>query len=279
MKTNEQEILLDLDEALKQMAEETPEMPEDFHDAWVRAIEESRTDNQPVAEPVPAEAPEKSGRRSFPWAQICSVAAALIVLIGGTAAVRDRKLSEERVVSFASVGLQESTADTFVAQSYNSAAQPGKRDSRVSESASMSADSAPACEEAACEEPVYDAEAAEDSSPAYGETAESAAPAYEKAAEDSAPVYEEAECGEAAPIPDETPAATGKPGALTEKVKEPTFFERISMVFSSGWNSFGDFLSDMGQFLVAALPFLVIFAAAAVVTRLVVKKHKARKKP
>ena len=65
-----------------------------------------------------------------------------------------------------------------------------------------------------------------------------------------------------------------------QNVEEPTFFERISKAFTSGWKDFGEFCMDFAVFTVAALPTLIVLAvlgiAALIIVRAIIKKKKAK---
>ena len=109
-----------LDRLLEQMAEETPEMPADFHAQWVRAVkaeaakreqnedreragdqEQSRTQEQAgdqTAEDFPA---QKKRRLSPAWSRLISAAAVMIFLVGGTLLSRDFLKQEIRIAATA----------------------------------------------------------------------------------------------------------------------------------------------------------------------------------
>ena len=84
------------DRMLEQMAQETPEMPADFHNRWTRAVraeavKEQQADETPAAgdESIPAAGTDgrrQEGRRQ--WRYLLSAAAVFVVLIGGTLLTR-----------------------------------------------------------------------------------------------------------------------------------------------------------------------------------------------
>ncbi len=79
-----------LDMELAQMAEETPEVPEDFHARWTGAVREEASARKP-AENAPDRAPEKgkpAARRQIRY--LLSAAAAFVVLIGGVIIAGDQ---------------------------------------------------------------------------------------------------------------------------------------------------------------------------------------------
>lgn len=63
-----------LDQALRNLSEDVPPMPEDFHAGWMKQVEE--------------EAMEKTRKRT-PWSRILSTAAALVFVVGGTLLTKD----------------------------------------------------------------------------------------------------------------------------------------------------------------------------------------------
>lgn len=63
-----------LDQALRNLSEDVPPMPEDFHAGWMKQVED--------------EAMEKPRKRT-PWNRILSTAAALVFVVGGTLLTKD----------------------------------------------------------------------------------------------------------------------------------------------------------------------------------------------
>lgn len=245
MSKNEQGLLPDIDEALKQMAAETPEIPESFHDAWIRAVKKEKADPQntegtvtPAKSAVP-EIAEMSRKRRIPWTRIGSVAAALAILLAGTAAVRDGRLTREQAARVSASAPMSFSSGTGT----GTAATAGKN---ASEAPVMYADSAAVYEEAE----VY-----KEADAAYEEVAVS----YDA---------EEAECEEAAAEASAEVPADRESKQDIKETEEPSFFGQI-----------GVFFSDMATFLMTALPFIAILAAASIVIRIIVKKRKARKSP
>ncbi len=58
---------------------------------------------------------------------------------------------------------------------------------------------------------------------------------------------------------------------------EPTFGKRISDAFEKGWSAFGSFFQYLAIFFAAAFPFLLILAAAGIITIVIIKICKKRK--
>jgi len=75
-----------LDEELARMAEETPEVPADFHDSWTKMIREEAAAGKPETT-VPK---NRKGRGQLRY--ILSAAAAFVVLIGGAVIARNNGL-------------------------------------------------------------------------------------------------------------------------------------------------------------------------------------------
>ncbi|MCQ2457806.1 MAG: DUF4349 domain-containing protein [Clostridia bacterium] len=89
MKNNEQDTLLTIQDELDRMAEDVPEMPADFHASWMRAVEEDMKNNVSNPETV-TETPKTKATRFNRITKGLAIAAAAVVLIGGTAITRDR---------------------------------------------------------------------------------------------------------------------------------------------------------------------------------------------
>ena len=75
-----------LDEELARMAEETPEVPADFHDNWTKMIREEAAAGKPET------TAEKSRKGRGQLRYILSAAAAFVVLIGGVVLARNNGL-------------------------------------------------------------------------------------------------------------------------------------------------------------------------------------------
>jgi hypothetical protein len=127
-----------LDEELARMAEETPEVPEDFHENWTRMIREEAAAGKPEAETA---APRK-GRGQLRY--ILSAAAAFVILVGGVVIARNNGLLQgktsapETQASAANMLMAEDTVQEAAEAVYDEAEQAGFPE--------MSADSMPAPE-------------------------------------------------------------------------------------------------------------------------------------
>ena len=127
-----------IEEELRQMAEETPETPADFHAKWMSIVEaeimNNETENNPIVTGETNEIPAKT-KKTIHWKRWISIAAAAVVLIGGTAATREyleprRKPSTSNSAgSYASSyktydtepAMMGSGANTYAAMSYEAA--------------------------------------------------------------------------------------------------------------------------------------------------------------
>ena len=78
-----------LDEELARMAEETPEVPADFHENWTRMIREEAAAGRPAAAAKP-----RKGRGQLRY--ILSAAAAFVILVGGVVIARNNGLLQGR---------------------------------------------------------------------------------------------------------------------------------------------------------------------------------------
>ena len=79
-----------LDEELARMAEETPEVPADFHENWTRMIREEAA----AGKPETAAGESRKGRGQLRY--ILSAAAAFVILVGGVVIARNNGLLQEK---------------------------------------------------------------------------------------------------------------------------------------------------------------------------------------
>ena len=262
----------DMDRLLDSLRTETPDVPADFHASWMKAVRaEAETAGAKAIQSSPAEharardaasgakvmqndsaasGAKKSARRgSEQWARLASLAAALIVLIGGTLVTRGRW-----------------TADRVAVQ------KAVKSESRAAETGPAAPPAATEIPPAATERPLMQAES--DAGPAEemmmaaaGETAESEMAFEETAAEEAsfdmaaAKTAAKNSAGDAAAVneaPDAVAADTGaspavlrpepeaheEPGAskAADGVEEretagaaPGFFEDLGQFIANRW--------------------------------------------
>ena len=254
----------ELDAMLEQMSGEVPPMPADFHDKWMNAIRAEAAQNASV----PEEKTEKKVVSLTRWTRILSIAAVFIFLIGGTALYRNSRGSlmpaadktEAAVMAdLASAAREESAEETeeepdirkknaaamTLAAGAPQAASEAEAPETWSEAAAYDAEPALAMGAAMEEEAVYEAaEAAEEPEPMPETTAmPTAMPTAEPAAKrEEAGTNEEPETAE-----------TEQPGVLRQA---------------------GEFITDMGDFLLAALPYLAVLAVPAVIAAVLRRRKK-----
>ena len=260
----------ELDALLDQMAEDVPPMPADFHDNWMSAIRDEAKQNVPVME----EKEEKKPVSLVRWTRILSVAAMFVFLIGGTLLYRNTKgtmmpaLSAERKeaavmtqMAVTAGEVQENAGEEAESEAYDLSKDAGD----LALSASLPA--AAASDAAAADAKAYGAVVNEAPALAMGTAVEEEA------------VYEEAEAEEE-PMP--MAAATSMPTA--EPVPEPEGTgtaeepETTETEQSGFLQQAGEFFTDMGDFLLAALPYLAVLAVPAVAALLLGRRKKILKK-
>ena len=279
----------ELNVILEQMAEEVPPMPADFHARWMNAVRAEARDAAPAAEDT---TPNKTVFL-VRWTRILSVAAAFVFLIGGTLLWRSTKQSlsvsdaaEKRKT--AAVTVTENAA--AVPEAEEPAAPAAGGENAEGSAALYTAVQAPVMEEAATIEDAGEAAKADDAGDAdlyYSMKAAGAVQNFFAASSDKAAgavmMEEDAEeadyameaACEAVPVTAEptaapTAAPTAEPIATPEppEVPEP---EKAGFLQDAG-----AFFTDMGDFLLAALPYLLVLAVPAAAA-LVIRRKKARK--
>ena len=285
----------ELDAALAQMAEEVPPMPADFHDRWMNAVRAEAGSTAPAEEPAP-----KHTLSIVRWTRILSVAAVFVFLIGGTLLYRNSKKSLSSPVSFEAE--KQDAVETAVEPATELAAgavmetaeeaeeaaaeEPLMMESYMQAAAVDGAAGVPADAEAEDREALKAAGAVQNAfTAAPKEAAETDAEeadyameaAYEEESAMEAAAYEAAE--EAA-MPAPTKALTPAPtAALTASpTVEPTAVPTVEPEpEQTGFlPAAGAFFTDMGDFLLAALPYLLVLAVPAV-TALVIRRRKNKK--
>ena len=239
MSQERNEEMLELDQMLAQMAQETPEMPADFHARWTEAVRaeagQKKTEKQ------------QDSRRQ--WRYILSAAAAFVFLIGGTLLTRsmDQKDRTNKVAVTENTGNTVSDTDgeedLFIA--VNEAAEEAETDMAEPMAAAVRPNEAVAAMGAKA---AGQANAAMD---AAMDTAMEEAPAEDAGAEKAAEKTAEEPAAE---------TAGEQPEAAEEPVQESEFVS---------------FLKDLGIFTLKAL---AAAAAIAAVVFGVKAFRKARKK-
>ena len=267
----------ELDAALAQMAEEVPPMPADFHDRWMNAVC-AEAGNAASAEEPERKQPVSAVRLT----RILSVAAVFLFLIGGTLLYRNTKktmsVSVPSVITEETEEAEEAAAETCM---QTAAVESVVEETFVLKAAGAVQNAVPA---AAKEEPA----AAEERSAEEADYFMDAA-AYEAGLAMEAPAFGAAE---EAPMPAPTYAPTPEPTA--SPTSRPTVSQTAAQTIAptavlvagqaeksepeqAGFlPAAGEFFTDMGDFLLAALPYLLVLAVPAV-TALVIRRRKNRK--
>ena len=240
----------ELDQALAQLADEVPPMPADFHEKWMNAV---RADGRRG----PAE--EKTENRTVSlvrWTRILSIAAAFIFLIGGTVIYRNSKKTP------ATAFRSEKKAAPQLAAGAPEAGDAAVYEEELPAEEAMAAGAATeAAEEADFAAPVLFMNAEKGTEGAgANEAAPEAVPADPAGSEAEEAAEEEAAEAEAAVEAVET----ALPAEAPEEAAEP----RTGFLQEAG-----AFFTDMGGFLLAALPYLAVLAVPAV-TALVLRRRK-----
>ena len=279
----------ELDAALAQMADEVPPVPADFHSRWMNAV---RADAEKAASEEKTPVAKNNPAAAIRWMRILSVAAAFVFLIGGTLLYRNTRQSlsapysaEKREAAESAPLAAAGALPDAEEQIRTDTEEDGTGESVMMDTYLQAAEESFAETEAADEEMSMKAAGFSRNSlaaaPAAGTVAESAeqadymaeAAAYdsgavtETAAEASAPTSEPT----AVPTATQAPAPTAEqlpaeaPEAETESEAEPGFLQAA-----------GAFLTDMGDFLLAALPYLLVLAVPAA-TALIIRRRKTRK--
>ena len=300
MKQTERERILpaerDLDAELAEMAEEIPPMPADFHDRWMKAVRAEAEDEAAPAESAPAGGTDAQPRREagLParWTRILSIAAVFVFLIGGTILYRSsgktlspalrKEAQTEETAEEEDIAAEEDAAapEPLYAMRADTYTDSFANDAFPADGAALPLAAGAAPEEAETEETAEEdagtpaEEAAEEKAAGPGVLATGAPTepvpdktedAFEGAA-GAAP--EDTETEEAEEGPEENEEADGRRETEDREASGRGFLREA-----------GDFLTDMGAFLLAALPYLLVLAvpaAAAVIIR--VRKRKTGRK-
>ena len=309
----EQNLMADeeLDAALAQMAEEVPPVPAGFRERWMEAVLAEAKGAAPAAgEPVPeTEKPAPKNTVSFVrWTRILSVAAAFVFLIGGTLLYRNTKktlsgpvamMKQETAESAAAPAAEEEetlAAGEVQVVAAEDAAEPGTEEPVMMDSLMQDAGWVETEEESAAEADMpYNMKnngTALNASAAFEEEADYAAEASFRAGEadsageaafEAAPVMTAVPTAALTAAPTEGPTAT--PTAAPTDTPEPSDTpvpsdtpapaEEPEAEGAGFLQDTGAFFADMGDFLLAALPYLLVLAVPAVVALAVRRKKKA----
>ncbi len=259
----------ELDALLDQMAEDVPPMPADFHDNWMSAIRAEAKQDAPVRE----EKEEKKPVSIVRWTRILSVAAMFVFLIGGTILYRNSRgsLMSALKAEKKEAAVMMDMAATAGEKPEMEAAEEGTAESEAYDlskdagnmTLSASIPMAAASDTADADARSYEAEVNEAPAVAVGAAGEEAEAVYEAAGAE----YEAAE--EPEPIPAATAMPTAQPTEEPADEPETTGAEQSGLLQQAG-----EFFTDMGDFLLAALPYLAVLAVPAVVALLLSRRKK-----
>ena len=256
----------ELNEILEQMAEEVPPMPADFHDRWMNAVRAEAKDTAPAAE----DTTQRKTVSPVRLTRILSVAAAFVFLIGGTLLWRSSKQSLP-----AAVPAEKREAEAMTAAEEPDIMAAGTEATEEESAALYTAVQAPVAEEAAeADAAVEDVSlvmkvsgtAMNSFAAASGQAA--GAGMIEEEAEEEADYAMEAVFDAEPAALEPAAATTAAPAAVPAGTPEP---EKTGFLQAAG-----SFFTDMGDFLLAALPYLLVLAVPAAAA-LVIRRKKVRK--
>ena len=254
----------ELDAELDRMAEETPPMPADFHNRWMNAIREEAKQNIPDAE----DKAEKRTVQAARWTRMLSIAAVFVFLIGGTILYRNSKGSLTPVLNAgpmdAAVMMNMSPAAGEIPEAEMTEEAAGEETEFRRKDAGTLMAAGAMRESAENEAAVNSIHAAE----AYAAPAMTVGAVPEEAGEDAYDAAEE---------PMRLPQMTAMPTEpVAEQSEAPGSRPDEAENKESGLlRQAGEFVTDMGGFLLAALPYLAVPAVPAVIALLL----RWRKKP
>ena len=299
----------ELDAELAQMAEEVPPMPADFHAAWMSAVRAEAAKNTPAPEKK-GQKPVVSLTR---WTRMLSIAAVFVFLIGGTILYRNSRKTLSGAVFMPETKNAALKAEKAPAAETAAETEEAYEDSVAAPEEAMeeAMEEAAAAEEA--EEVtalmLYDAgeetagaalDAEQEAEPAmFGAAAGGAVTAEaSEAAFEAGGAYEAGEAyeaEEAAPmahmkaaevaltaLPTAAPTMTPEPAAdaeQREEAEEEPAEAPAPEAEEAGTNGgfiqeAGAFLTDMGDFLLAALPYLLVLAVPAAAALIIRRRKK-----
>ena len=293
----------DLDQALEQLAGEVPPMPSGLHEKWMNAVKtEAAKREEPETETGEKETAGKNRTGSMVrLTRYFGIAAAFVFLIGGTLLYRSGKGSLSAKDQAAPVIMDEAAVPETEIQENGAAVNTVSEPELSVQAAEYAEETAEYAEEAA----DYAEEAGEALASGTAAVNSAAAKAYgavknaaeERAAEPEGAApdlsafeaeYEEAEMTEpeaaedavsAETIPEVKAAGTAEPMATQMPTPEPVQAEeelKAGEKADGFLQQAGAFFTDMGEFLLAALPYL-LGAAALAAALVIARKTKAGK--
>lgn len=251
----------ELDAVLEQMSGEVPPMPADFHDKWVNAIRTEAKQKTPAIE----EKEEKKTISVVRWTRILSVAALFIFLVGGTILHRNSRGSLTPVLS-AEKKEAANLADLDSAAWEEAAEETAGEEPDIRKKNAATMTLAAGAPQAASE-----AEAPETWSEAAAYDAEPALAMGAASMETAETEYDAAE--EPMPLPQATAMPT-MPAAVPEEAETDTSEAEQTEEATGLLRQVGEFITDMGDFLLAALPYLAVLAVPAVIAAVLRRRKK-----
>ena len=264
MNQEKNEERIDLDRMLAEMAQETPEMPSDFHARWTEAV-------RAEAGQAKTEKKQDSHRQ---WRYILSAAAVFVFLIGGTLLTRGMDQKDARSNQAA-----VSTAAPSIAPQPAAAAAAGNSLQGTEGDTASEADLFMAMNEAAEKAEEDAAPAADPAEPLAGMLSANGGKTEEAAAKRK-PAAEPETAMEAAE--EETIAEDAglfAEEAAPETAAEPEAAAPEENAENSQESGFVSFLKDLGSFTLKTLAVAVPAAALAFGAAAIHKALKKRKKP
>lgn len=261
MKENREE----LDRLLEEMAEETPEMPADFHARWTKQIQEEQKAH-------------KHSERTRQTRYILSAAALFVFLVGGTLITRGwnkrnqamtAPAPQAKVMYSVETGGAALQADALQAAEEREEAAEVDKAAQMKEASGMAGNAMESAAEYAEEEEVF-YEAAE--VPAMKETATEDAATEEPAAEE-APAEE-------AVTEDRAEGATAADAAAAPANAAAKSAEAKPAETPKKENEFLSFMRDFANFSLKALGVLAVIAglaAAVIAGRRYISKNNSKK--
>ncbi len=256
--SSEKDFFLSIDQDLKDMASDIPDMPDSFRSGWRRAIRadaKSKPENREFLHPESAVPPENTSnktpiRHSRRWTYLLSAAAALIFLVTGTLATR----------GMLSPRLKEKAPD--MSTSILSAGE----EKSISPATGSPQQTGPAPYDAGFEEDAAvlgSQYALEEESAVSWDSVESAVEEYEEYPEEknySASTHASVSKSDSM-VQNEIPAAEQTPASVDPPAEE-------SLGTRIVW-----FFEDMGAFVLAALPYMAVAGVLLLIIILIKRKR------
>ncbi len=291
--SSEKDLFLSIDQDLKDMASDIPDMPDSYRSGWRRAIRADAKSNSgtpklihPESVIPPEIAPDKTPvRHSRRWTYLLSAAAALIFLVAGTLATRGMlspRLKEKAPDTGSSILSAEEGKSSSSADRGMQHTSPAARDAAFEEDAAVFSSQYAAEEESAVSRDSM--ETAEEEYEEYPDEKSFSVSTYASVIKSDSVVQEESDrssgkgtevsAGSAnerteTSLPAEAPESPIV-SSLSAAQQQPASAD-ISPNESLGTHILW-FFEDMGAFILAALPYIAV--AGILLLIIVLIKHK-----